>query len=62
MRPQALALASFLGAALLCLGAAAASPIMSVAGKFAMEGQCASACFYRAINQECLKGLIVYLI
>jgi hypothetical protein len=49
MRPQALALASFLAAALLCLGAAAASPIMSVAGKFAMEGQCASARFYRAI-------------
>ncbi|EES01373.1 hypothetical protein BDA96_03G300400 [Sorghum bicolor] len=38
MRPQALALVSFLAAALLCLGAAAASPIMSVAGKFAVEG------------------------
>jgi hypothetical protein len=55
MRPQALALVSFLAAALLCLGAAAASPIMSVAGKFAVEGQCASARFYRAYQSEVSK-------
>jgi hypothetical protein len=45
MRPRALALVSFLAAALLCLCAAAvvaaASPV-SVAGKLAVEGQCAS--------------------
>lgn len=44
--PQPLALASVLGAALLCLGAAAAAspPTMPAAGRFAMEGrrQCAS--------------------
>jgi hypothetical protein len=45
MRPQALALASFL---VLCLCAAAAAAPVSVAGKFAMEGQCASG-FYRLI-------------
>jgi hypothetical protein len=45
MRPQALALASFL---VLCLCAAAAASPVSVAGKFAMEGQCASG-FYRLI-------------
>uniref|UniRef100_A0A804QUA1 Uncharacterized protein n=3 Tax=Zea mays TaxID=4577 RepID=A0A804QUA1_MAIZE len=38
--PQPLALASVLGAALLCLGAAAAAspPTMPAAGRFAMEG------------------------